>query len=412
LESWEEISRKMTTNAAHEFEALNTLLFALLLGLCIMAAYLIRQNSLHYVPESAAAIFVGLVVSALASVAYPSYEELKFLTFEPEMFFFFLLPPITFEAGYSLKKRDFFSNFFTISLFAVFGTLVSTFVIGYLIYATGVLGLVHINVSSPLEALIFGSLISSVDPVATLSIMGNPEINCDPLLYSLVLGESVLNDAIAIVLFKAFMNCYDSAVEFSSSTIGTVLYDFTVVSLGSCVLGISIGLLCAYVYKNSMIRKYPEYEMGLLILFSYGGYALAEASELSGIMSLFCCGIVLSHYNNHNLSQTGLTTAHTVFKSCAMLAEFFVYLFIGMSIFAKQFLHWNLFFVVICIVVCAIARMVHVFPLSFIANLFRPKPIPLRMQTVIWYAGLRGAISFALVCIRIDPSIICLFRSV
>ena len=58
------------------------------------------------------------------------------------------------------------------------------------------MGLVKIDTSSPLEALIFGALLSSVDPMATLSIMGNPEIKCDSLLYSLVFGESVLNDAV------------------------------------------------------------------------------------------------------------------------------------------------------------------------------------------------------------------------
>ena len=200
----------MTTNTEHEFGALNTLLLVLILGLCIWAAYFIKQNSLYYIPESAAAIFVGLIVGGLASMLYPSSEELEFLTFEPKLFFFFLLPPIIFEAGYSLKKRDFFSNFWTIALFAFLGTIISTFVIGYFVYAMGILGLVHINVSSPLESLIFGALISSVDPVATLSIMGNPELNCDPLLFSLVFGESVLNDAVAIVLFKAFMLSYDS----------------------------------------------------------------------------------------------------------------------------------------------------------------------------------------------------------
>jgi sodium/hydrogen exchanger 8 len=86
----------------------------------------------------------------------------------------------------------------------VFGTVVSAFVIGYLTYAAGLVGAVTIDTSSPMQALVFGSLLSAVDPVATLSILGNPELNCDPLLYSLVFGESVLNDAVAITLFNTF----------------------------------------------------------------------------------------------------------------------------------------------------------------------------------------------------------------
>lgn len=67
------------------------------------------------------------------------------------------------------------------------------------------MGWIQIDTSSPLEALLFGALISAVDPVATLSILGNPELNLDPLLYSIVFGESVLNDAVAIVLFNTFL---------------------------------------------------------------------------------------------------------------------------------------------------------------------------------------------------------------
>ena len=180
-----------SAEAAHEFGALNTLLLVVILGLCILSAYLIKQNSFYYLPESAAAIVVGMIVGGLARAVYPSTEELNFLSFEPELFFFLLLPPIIFEAGYSLKKRDFFANFWTISLYAVFGTIISTFIVGFLVYMVGIMGIVEIDTSSPMEALVFGALISAVDPVATLSIMGNPELNCDQLLYSLVFGKRI-----------------------------------------------------------------------------------------------------------------------------------------------------------------------------------------------------------------------------
>lgn len=121
-----------------------------------------------------------------------------------ELFFFLILPPIIFEAGYNVKKKEFFSNFFTISLYAVIGTIISTLIIGYSVYLLGLMGIASIDTSSPLEALLFGALISAIDPVATLSILGSPDINADPVCYSLVFGESVLNDAVAIVLFKTF----------------------------------------------------------------------------------------------------------------------------------------------------------------------------------------------------------------
>jgi solute carrier family 9 (sodium/hydrogen exchanger), member 8 len=384
------------SDAAHEFGALNTLLLVVVLGLCILSAYLIKQNNFYYLPESAAAILVGLVVGGLARLVYPSEEELEFLTFEPELFFFLLLPPIIFEAGYTLKKKDFFANFWTISLFAVGGTIVSTVVIGFLVYSIGILGLATIDTSSPMEALLFGALISAVDPVATLSIMGNPKLNCDPLLYSLVFGESVLNDAVAIVLFNTFMEFYLSGEDFNAGTIPSVLLRFAVISLGSVLVGIVIGLICSYLCKHTQMKRYPEYEISMIFLFAYGSYSFSEAIQLSGIMSLFFCGVVLSHYNSHNLSATSQVTAHNIFKSLSALSEFFVYLYMGMGFFTGRFRKWNFLFIVLAIIFCLISRVLNTFPFSFIANCWRQQQISFNMKCAIWFAGLRGAIAFAL----------------
>lgn len=381
---------------AHEFGALNTLLLVVVLGLCVLSAYLIKEHKIYYLPESAAAICVGLIVGAMARMIYPSKEELKFLTFEPELFFFLLLPPIIFEAGYSLKKKDFFANFWTISLFAVMGTLVSTFIIGYLVYISGLMGLVPIDTSSPMEALLFGALISAVDPVATLSILGNPELNCDPLLYSLVFGESVLNDAVAIVLFKTFMKFYDLGEEFSSSTIWGVLIDFCSSSFGSVIVGIATSLTCSYLCKHTQIRKYPELETSIIFLFAYGSYAFSESLDLSGIMSLFFCGICLSHYNSYNLSATSKITSNYIFKSLAVMSDFFVFLYMGMGFFIGQFKEFYFFFILLVVIFCLVARLFNTFPFSALANLGRSKVIPFKMQVLIWFAGLRGAIAFAL----------------
>lgn len=386
-----------SSEAAHEFGALNTLLLVVILGLCILSAYLIKQNSFYYLPESAAAIVVGMIVGGLARAVYPSTEEMNFLSFEPELFFFLLLPPIIFEAGYSLQKSDFFANFWTISLYAVIGTIISTFIVGFSVYLLGILKIVEIDASSPMESLVFGALISAVDPVATLSIMGNPELNCDPLLYSLVFGESVLNDAVAIVLFKTFMKFYESEEEFTAGTIPVTLLNFTAVSLGSVIVGVIIALICSYLCKNTRMRLYPEYEISILFLFAYGSYAFSEAIQLSGIMSLFFCGIVLSHYNTYNLSQTSQVTAHNIFKSMAVLSEYFVFLYIGMGIFTGRFRHINLLFFTLCTIFCLIARVFNTFPLSYLANKGRKHQISFQMQCVIWFAGLRGAIAFALV---------------
>ena len=96
-------------------------------------------------------------------------------------------------------------------MFAVVGTLISTFVIALFMWALAAGKVVPLEDHTPIEALLFGALISAVDPVATLAIMGAEEIGCNPLLYSLVFGESVLNDAVAIVLFRTIKEFLPSA---------------------------------------------------------------------------------------------------------------------------------------------------------------------------------------------------------
>ena len=124
--------------------------------------------------------------------------------FDPTLFFFILLPPIVFEAGYTLDRVSFFKNIGSIFVYAVIGTCVSTVIVGYGLYSAATAGVVPIDSNNALEALLFGSLISATDPVATLTLLGSTNIGAPQLLYSLVFGEAVLNDAVAIVLYKTF----------------------------------------------------------------------------------------------------------------------------------------------------------------------------------------------------------------
>jgi sodium/hydrogen exchanger 8 len=95
-------------------------------------------------------------------------------------------------------KGNFFQNIGSILVFAIFGTAISAFVMGSGVYLFGKINLTYsLNAR---DSFAFGSLVSAVDPVATLAIFNALEI--DPVLYMLVFGESILNDAVAIVLTK------------------------------------------------------------------------------------------------------------------------------------------------------------------------------------------------------------------
>jgi len=357
-------------------------------------------------PESAAYLIVGIIIGLIAKFGL---KDDSLFVFQPELFFFLMLPPIIFEAGYSLERKRFFENFGAILLYAMFGTLISTFVVGYMTFYAGKLGLVGgVDTTSPMEALVFGALISAVDPVATLSIMGSPELQCNQLLYSLIMGESVLNDAIAIVLFNTFRKYYDESNDSDgilpkSSNIKLVpmLVEFIVTSFLSICIGVILGLLCSFIYKHTQLSAYHNLEMSLLFLFCYGCYSSAEAMGLSGIMALFFNGIVLRHYNSYNLSKTANITAEEIFGTLATISETLVYLYMGTAVSFGNYSSWHLMFPIFALLFCVIGRAFNILPLSFVANLSRKggrgsKKITWQMQTVLWFAGLRGAIAYAL----------------
>lgn len=289
------------------------------------------------------------------------------------------------------------------------GTIISTFVVGGLCYYSAILGIIpDIDKENPMEALLFGALISAVDPVATLSIMGNAHLNCDPLLYSLVFGESVLNDAVAISLFKVFAKYYKpTGPDLSQSEIPSALGSFLFVSVCSVFVGVGLGLAASYLYKHTSLSDYPHLETSLLFCFCYLCYATSEALSLSGIMSLFFQGMVLSHYNSYNLSPTAHVASEHIFSTLATVAETVVFLYMGMSLFTARFSKYNVFFSLLALVFCLIGRTLNIFPLSWLANLCRQDPsdcsdgsggrhISYSMQCVLCFAGLRGAIAFAL----------------
>lgn len=291
----------------------------------------------------------------------------------------------------------------------MFGTIISTFVVGGLSYYSAILGIIpDIDKNNPMEALLFGALISAVDPVATLSIMGNAHLNCDPLLYSLVFGESVLNDAVAISLFKVFAKYYKpTGPDLSESEIPSALGSFLFVSVFSVLVGVGLGLAASYLYKHTNLSDYPHLETSLLFCFCYLCYAISEAIGLSGIMSLFFQGMVLSHYNSYNLSPTAHVASEHIFSTLATVAETVVFLYMGMSCFTARFRKYDVLFSLLALVFCLVGRALNIFPLSWIANLCRQNPsnpigssggrhISYSMQCVLWFAGLRGAIAFAL----------------
>ncbi|CAC5421501.1 SLC9A8 [Mytilus coruscus] len=321
--------------------------------------------------------------------------------FPPTVFFIVLLPPIIFESGYNLHKGNFFQNIGSILLFAIFGTVISALIVGGGLYLLGKAGLVY--EFDIVESFAFGSLISAVDPVATLAIF--KALNVDQILYMLVFGESVLNDAVAIVLTTTILeyNKPDVVITSGASAFFGAVGRFCVMFFASSAIGVLLGLISALLLKHFDLRKTPSLEFGLMLTFSYLPYGLAEGLHLSGIMAILFCGIVMSHYTHSNLSPvTQITTQMTfrtisfiagkqittqmTFRTISFIAETCVFAYLGLAIFSFNGLIVKPALVIWGIALVLIGRAFNIFPLTFLANFFREHKITRKNQFIMWFS--------------------------
>ncbi|KAL4655324.1 sodium/hydrogen exchanger 8 [Arapaima gigas] len=373
-----------------------TIFFSLLvIGICIILVHLLIKFKLHFLPESVAVVSLGILmggfIKIIESQELANWKEEEM--FRPNMFFLLLLPPIIFESGYSLHKGNFFQNIGSITLFAVIGTAISAFIVGGGIYFLGQADVIYKMTMT--DSFAFGSLISAVDPVATIAIFN--ALNVDPVLNMLVFGESILNDAVSIVLTntaEGFAQADNSTVTGWQTFLQALGY-FLKMFFGSAALGTLTGLISAICLKHFDLRKTPSLEFGMMIIFAYLPYGLAEGIKLSGIMAILFSGIVMSHYTHHNLSPVTQVLMQQTLRTVAFMCETCVFAFLGLSIFS--FPHkFELSFVIWCIVLVLLGRAVNIFPLSFLLNFFRDHKITPKMMFIMWFSGLRGAIPYAL----------------
>ncbi|KAG2144004.1 sodium/hydrogen exchanger [Suillus cothurnatus] len=336
-------------------------------------------------------MFVGLVIRLA-----PGTMIREMLTFKHTLFFNLLLPPIILNSGYELKQENFFRNFGSILTFAFLGTLISAVGVGVLVYLYSFLGLESLDVTL-LECLIYGSTLSATDPVTVLAIFNQYKV--DPKLYTIIFGESLLNDAVSIVMYETLAQFHGTEIYISSIFHGIGIFYFHS----------AFGLAMSLVLKHSSMSLYPSIESCLVALCAYTCYFLSNGLSMSGIVSLLFCGITLKHYAYHTMSRRTQRTTKYIFSTLAQLSENFIFIYLGLSLFTsfpssdRVTNYVKPLFIVVTTVAVVFTRYAAVFPLSEAINLFtrhargqRTEEIPHSYQMMLFWAGLRGAVGVAL----------------
>jgi CPA1 family monovalent cation:H+ antiporter len=357
-------------------EAAAVILLAIAAGVAVLA----KRFSFPY---TVALVVAGFGASALGEVVRVEVS--------PELILALLVPPLLFEATLHLPWAKLRADLTPVLLFALVGTFVGTLAIGALVQAA--LGLPWA------AALAFGALISATDPVAVIAFF--KALGAPKRLSVLVEGESLFNDAVAVVAFGLALAAADATEAFS---VGDAALQFVVVSAGGLAVGLIFGYLVSAVFLAQVDD--PLIETSTTLALAYGSFLVAEYFgriigqpdfHFSGILAVVAAGLMVGNLGFTNTSPPTRLTLEHFWELLTFLVNSLVFLLIGLEI-SFSTLADHLPEVLLGVVAVLALRFVLVHTLATVAAWIQPeRRVPRDYRNVMVWAGLRGAISLALV---------------
>lgn len=357
------------------------LILMVLLCIAVVAENLCRRIAIPYT------VFLVIIGVALAQLApwIPQIEPVLNFTLTPEMVFFLFLPALVFESALNLDPRQMLKELAPILSLAVPALLLATAVIG--------LGL-HWSIDLPLViALLFGSLIAATDPVAVVSLF--KELGVPNRLMTLVEGESLLNDATAIVIFNIILGIALMG-EFSAYEIPMALLTFLKVFLGGALIGLITGFACAELMYRLSSSAHSALIMTLVA--AYLSFVIAEHGfHLSGVMAVLLAAITMGLHSITRLNDSATHLIHESWEVIATIANALLFLMIGLSV-DLQLLADNFGIILLSAGLVLLARGLCIYSMvPLTTRLFKLPAITLQERTIMWWGGLKGGLAIAIV---------------
>jgi CPA1 family monovalent cation:H+ antiporter len=371
--------------------ALAVLFFMVLLLLAVLAEPLAERIR---VPFSAVLVVIGFVGSEML-VAAGFDTGVRWENFH-ELIFYVFLPILIFEAAFRLDFRSLLKDLIPIVLLAVPFMVLAAAITAVIVYY----GIAHPSGFPWIAALITGVLLSATDPVSVLALLKTT--NAPERLNILLEGESLFNDATAIVLFSILIALVLSPGEATSWQGAAV--EFLLVCFGGLAGGALIGALA---YALMAAFRQPVIKGLITVLLAYFAYLIAEVLlQVSGVMAVLAAGLTLGEMTRRRGESGDWRFVEDLWEFAGYIANALIFLLAGVTITVVMFTsHWLA--MLIGIVAVLIARVVVVFgllgPMSRLPGM---KAIPLRHQVVLTWGGVRGAVTLALALslpLALDP---------
>ncbi len=352
--------------------------------LLVSAAVLAGSKRFNF-PFTVALTLLGIWIAWLSGY-YPAISTLTPGTDTlPDIIMFVFLPALVFQSAYELDTKLLRDDLSSVLGLAVPGLLVSTLIIGLIVHTVTPIGFP--------ESLLLGAILSATDPVAVVALFKN--LGASRRLTVLVEGESLFNDATAIVLSKILIIMV-AAEGVSSYTVLDGAFDFFTVFTGGLLFGAILGLLAAEIL--GMVRSDPNIEITIATTLAYLSFLIAETLlHVSGVMATVAAGLVMGSRGRMKISPSVRHYLESFLEYMTFMATALLFLFVGLQIklSALAEVWYQLLWVIVAMLVSRALVVYGLVPL--VQRYSHSEPVSLPYRTVIFWGGLRGAIALAIV---------------
>jgi len=318
------------------------------------------------IPYTLGLVAVGTALAVL-------YQQFR-IEIEPDLILGIFVPPLIFEAAFHLPLGELRRNITQILTLAIVGVLMTTFLVGGIVYLGAGIALAY--------AIIFGAIIAATDPVAVIALFRT--IGVPRRLQMLLEGESLFNDGTAIVVFNiavaaAITGNFDLRVGISNF-------------LASAGIGLAIGFILGLL-ASFIISRIDDHliETAITFVLAYGAFIVAETFHVSGVLAVVAAGLINGNIGPRGMSSTTRLVVFNFWEFLTFLVNSFVFLLIGLVVdWPLLVRNWQA--ILWGILAALLSRLIVVY------GLFpRAKTIPHKWKHILDWGGLRGAISLALV---------------
>jgi Na+:H+ antiporter len=357
-------------------------------GLMAIAAIVDAAAKRLKIPFTVALVIVGAGLAWWAE-SWVVLSPLSGLEVTPDAVFFVFLPTLIFQAAFHLDARALRANLVPTLTLAVPGLLISTGLIGAIMWVAGPWVGFDLTLA---EALLLGSILSATDPVAVTSLFS--QLGAPTRLTVLVEGESLFNDATAIVLSRIILAVMAAGV-LTEKTLASGVAEFGVVFFGGLLVGVVFAFVAGLIIGR--VRSDAFIEITTTIVLAYLSFYVAERNlHLSGVMAVVAAGVLIGGWGKTKISASIADYLEHFWDYMAGVANALIFLLVGLTVDLGALVDTLpiLFWVVAAMLVSRALVIYSLVPL--VGRLPGSEPISRSYQTVMYWGGLRGGIALAI----------------